>query len=90
MNWSRSERTATSHAKTAAISSVAVDANYKLSAARIDGTLMEIDPDCSRILEIEFDMPIVYRQYLCPNCGVLLENELVRGDELPVWDVRLV
>ncbi len=67
-----------------------VDANYKLGAARIDGTLMEIDPVLFPDPAIEFDAPIVYRQYLCPNCGILLENELVRGDEPPVWDVRLV
>ena len=56
-----------------------VDANYKLGAARIDGSLTEIDPELFPDPAIEFDMPIVYRQYLCPNCGVLLENELVRG-----------
>ena len=67
-----------------------VDANYKLGAARIDGSLMEIDPDLFPDPANEFDVPIVYRQYLCPNCGVLLENELVRADEPPIWDVRLV
>ena len=67
-----------------------VDANYKLGAARIDGSLMEIDAELFPDPALEFDVAIVYRQYLCPNCGVLLENELVRADEPPVWDVRLV
>ena len=38
---------------------------------------MEIDPVLFPDPANEFDVPIVYRQYLCPNCGVLLENELV-------------
>jgi N-methylhydantoinase B len=66
-----------------------VDGNYKLGAARIDGSLMEIDAELFPDPELEFDAAIVYRQYLCPHCGVLLENELVRADEPPVWDVRL-
>jgi N-methylhydantoinase B len=64
--------------------------NYKLGAARIDGSLMEIDAELFPDPAGEFDAPIVYREYLCPNCGVLFENELVRADEPPVWDVHLV
>jgi N-methylhydantoinase B len=63
--------------------------NYKLGAARIDGSLMEIDSELFPDPAGEFDVPIVYREYLCPDCGVLLENELVRADEPPVWDVHL-
>jgi N-methylhydantoinase B len=66
------------------------DANYKLGAARLGGSLMEIDAELFPDPALEFDVAIVYRQYLCPKCGVLLENELVRADEPPVWDVRLV
>jgi N-methylhydantoinase B len=65
------------------------DGNYKLGAARIDGSLMEIDAELFPDPASEFDVPIVYREFLCPNCGVLLENELVRADEPPVWDVHL-
>jgi N-methylhydantoinase B len=63
--------------------------NYKIGAARINGSLMEIDAELFPDPAAEFDVPIVYREYLCPNCGVLLENELVRADEPPVWDVHL-
>jgi N-methylhydantoinase B len=63
--------------------------NYKLGAARIDGSLMEIDSELFPDPANEFDVPILYREYLCPNCGVLLDNELVRADEPPVWDVHL-
>ncbi len=63
--------------------------NYKLGAARIDGSLMEIDSELFPDPATEFDVPIVYREFLCPNCGVLLENELVHADEPPVRDVHL-
>jgi N-methylhydantoinase B len=63
--------------------------NYKLGAARIDGSLTEIDAELFPDPASEFDVPIMYREYLCPKCGVLLENELVRADEPPVWDVHL-
>jgi N-methylhydantoinase B len=66
-----------------------VNDNYKLGAARVDGSLTEIDAELFPDPAGEFDVPIVYREYLCPNCGVLLENELVRADEPPVWDVHL-
>ncbi|HXR24673.1 MAG TPA: hydantoinase B/oxoprolinase family protein, partial [Candidatus Binataceae bacterium] len=63
--------------------------NYKLSAARIDGSLHEIDPDLFPEPETELDDPIAYRQYLCPNCGVLFDNELAKAEDPPVWDVQL-
>jgi N-methylhydantoinase B len=67
----------------------AMSENYKLGAARIDTSLTAIDAELFPDPATEFDCPIVYHEYLCPNCGVLLENELVRGDEPPVWDVQL-
>ncbi len=63
--------------------------NYKLSAARIDGSLHEIDPDLFPEPATELDDPIAYRQYLCPNCGVLFDNELAKAEDPPVWDVQL-
>jgi N-methylhydantoinase B len=63
--------------------------NYKLSAARIDGSLHEIDPRLFPDPAIELDDRIVYRQYLCPNCGVLFDNELVKATDEPLWDVQL-
>jgi acetone carboxylase gamma subunit len=63
--------------------------NYKLSAARIDGSLHEIDPDLFPEPETELDDRIAYRQYLCPNCGVLFDNELAKAEDPPVWDVQL-
>jgi acetone carboxylase gamma subunit len=37
----------------------------------------------------ELDEEMTYRSYICPGCGVLLDNELARADEPPFWDVRL-
>ncbi len=65
------------------------ESNYKLSAARIDGSLHEIDPDLFPEPETELDDRIAYRQYLCPNCGVLFDNELAKAEDPPVWDVQL-
>jgi N-methylhydantoinase B len=64
--------------------------NYKLGCGRINGSLNELDDSlyggdaCE-----ELDDVMVYRSYICPGCGVLIENELARGDEPLFWDVRL-
>jgi len=63
--------------------------NYKLGAARIHGSLSELDGFLYGDAKAELDDQMVYRSYICPGCGVLLENELARGDEPPFWDVRL-
>jgi N-methylhydantoinase B len=64
--------------------------NYKLGCGRINGSLNELDDSlyggdaCE-----ELDDVMVYRSYICPGCGVLIENELARGYEPLFWDVRL-
>jgi N-methylhydantoinase B len=63
--------------------------NYKLGCARINGSLSELDEFLYGDAKVELDDEMVYRSYICPGCGVLLENELARGDEPPFWDVRL-
>jgi N-methylhydantoinase B len=63
--------------------------NYKLSAARIDGSLHEIDSRLFPDPAVELDDAIVYRQYLCPNCGVLFDNELSKAEDPPLWDVQV-
>jgi N-methylhydantoinase B len=67
----------------------AAGGNYKLGCARIDGSLSELDASLYGDAREELDDVMVYRSYICPGCGVLLENELARGDEPPFWDVRL-
>ena len=63
--------------------------NYKLSAARIDGSLHEIDPELFPDPATELDDKITYRQYLYPRCGVLFDNELAKSEDPPLWDVQL-
>jgi N-methylhydantoinase B len=63
--------------------------NYKESAARIDGALREIDPQLFPDPGTELDDEIVYRQYLCPACGVLFDNEMARAEDPPLWDVQI-
>jgi len=65
------------------------DGNYKLGCGRIDGSLNELDESLYGDPREELDDAMVYRNYICPGCGVLLENELARSDEPPLWDVRL-
>ncbi len=63
--------------------------NYKLGCARIDGSLNELDDFLYGDAEEELDDTMVYRSYICPGCGVLMENELARSEEPPFWDVQL-
>jgi N-methylhydantoinase B len=67
----------------------AAGCNYKESAGRIDGALREIDPQLFPDPATELDDEIVYRQYLCPACGVLLDNEMARAEDPPLWDVQI-
>ena len=60
-----------------------------MGCARIDGSLTDLDDFLFGNNKDELDDEMVYRSYICPGCGVLIENELARGDEPPFWDVRL-
>ncbi|MBS1882194.1 MAG: hydantoinase B/oxoprolinase family protein [Actinobacteria bacterium] len=63
--------------------------NYKEHAAHYDGELTEIDPVMFVNPAEELDADVVYRSFLCPGCGVLLENELTLRDAPPLHDIRL-
>jgi N-methylhydantoinase B len=65
------------------------DENYKLQAARYDGQLTEIDPVSFVDPASELDGDVVYRTYLCPGCGVLLDHELTLRSDPPVWDMQV-
>jgi N-methylhydantoinase B len=62
--------------------------NYKLGSACINGSLVEIDDKLFSDPRDELDEDIVYREFLCPNCGILFENELTKASEEPLWDVE--
>ena len=63
--------------------------NYKLGCGRIPGSLNELDDMLYGDAREEVDDQMAYRSYICPGCGVLLDNEVARADEPPFWDVRL-
>jgi N-methylhydantoinase B len=62
--------------------------NYKTYAVRKDRPITDanpliVDPD------IFIDDEVVFRQYFCPGCATLLENEVILASSEPVWDKRL-
>jgi N-methylhydantoinase B len=62
--------------------------NYKLSTLMREAPLQEAGPligDPKRFI----DDDIVFRQYFCPGCLTLLENEINRASEPPLRDVEL-
>jgi N-methylhydantoinase B len=67
----------------------AVDENYKASAAWLDTQLHEIDPATFTDPSLDTDEPVVYRLYLCPRCGIVLDSELTVADQPPLFDTCL-
>lgn len=62
--------------------------NYKEHCLRYDGPLREAGPligDPKRYI----DDKMVFRQFYCPGCVVLVETEIARRDEPPLRDVEL-
>lgn len=35
------------------------------------------------------DDEVVFRQYFCPGCATLLENEVILAESEPVWDKQV-
>jgi N-methylhydantoinase B len=35
------------------------------------------------------DDEVVFRQYFCPGCATLLENEVILASSQPVWDKQI-
>jgi acetone carboxylase gamma subunit len=60
-----------------------------MGCGRIPGSLNELDDMLYGDAGAEVDDQMAYHSYICPGCGVLLDNELARADEPPFWDVRL-
>ena len=64
------------------------DANYKLTALIEELPVSEANPhigDPQRYVDAE----IVWRRFACPACGVLLDTEIARADDPPLWDIQL-
>lgn len=62
--------------------------NYKDHCLRYDGPLQEAGPligDPKRYVDDE----MVFRQFFCPGCVLLIETEIARREESPLRDVEL-
>jgi acetone carboxylase gamma subunit len=64
------------------------DANYKLTALIEESPVSEANPligDPQRFV----DQEMVYRHFYCPGCGGLLDTEVARAEDPPLWDIQL-
>ena len=62
--------------------------NYKLHALRIDRPIQAANPligDPGRFI----DAAVQFRQFYCPDCGGLLENEVCRAEDAVLMDIEL-
>lgn len=62
--------------------------NYKLGCARTDAPIASSNPnigDWKRYI----DQKPVFRQFFCPGCGSLIENEIARADDPLLVDVEV-
>lgn len=62
--------------------------NYKLHCAMTERPLKTVNP---HLLDPKtyVDDKIVFRSYSCPSCGLLIQTELVRPIDPPLWDIQL-
>ena len=66
-----------------------VGENYKAHALRIDRPIQAANPligDPRRFI----DADVQFRQFYCPECGGLLENEVCRAHDPLLWDIQLI
>ncbi len=62
--------------------------NYKAHALRVDRPIQVANPligDPQRFI----DDPVAFRQFYCPECGGLIENEVSRAHDPLLWDIQL-
>lgn len=62
--------------------------NYKLHALQYEAPLNEAGPWVNP--DNLGDGRLVLRQFYCPNCQVVLENEVTRKDDPVLWDTQLL
>lgn len=64
------------------------DENYKAHCLRIDRPIQAANPligDPARFI----DAAVSFRQFCCPACGGLIENEVCRAEDPILWDIQL-
>lgn len=62
--------------------------NYKLYCAMTEQPITAVN---QYVLDpkVYVDDEIVFRSYACPSCGLLLQTELARPTDPPLWDTQL-
>ena len=66
----------------------AVTENYKLHCALTEQAITAANP---YILDpkVYVDDEMVFRSYACPSCGLLIQTEMSRPTDPPLWDIQL-
>jgi acetone carboxylase gamma subunit len=64
------------------------DQNYKDGCIREDNPISASNPHAHHP-ERFIDAEPVFRQFFCPGCGVLIENEVATADEPLMTDIEL-
>jgi acetone carboxylase gamma subunit len=65
-----------------------VSENYKAHTLRLDRPIQASNPligDPRRFI----DAGVEFRQFCCPECGGLIENEVSRAHDPVLWDIQL-
>jgi len=62
--------------------------NYKASCERIDNEITTANPNIGDWQRYIDDRP-VFRQFSCPGCGALIENEVAREIDPVLWDTQI-
>lgn len=62
--------------------------NYKLSTIIDESSVETANP---HILNPQryIKATLVFRRYYCPGCGVILDTEVSRAEEPPLWDIEI-
>jgi N-methylhydantoinase B len=63
-------------------------ASYKLGCVRADQDIQKANPNIGDWKRYIDDRP-VFRQFFCPGCGALIENEVARADDDILHDIEL-
>jgi len=65
-----------------------VGENYKLHCAVTEHPVSDTNP---YVLDpkVYVDNEMVFRSYACPSCGLLLQIEIARPSDPPLWDIQL-
>lgn len=62
--------------------------NYKQHCVRREADISTANPNIGDYRRYIDDRP-VFRQFFCPGCGALIENEVARAADPVLWDIEL-